>query len=86
MMVLLRFVNINICITQWVPEITHHCPNTPFLLVGNKLDLREDPATLERLAEQKQGPVSTLELHKMAEEVGALTYCETYVAYYTVYL
>ena len=26
--------------TKWVPEIRHHCPNTPFILVGTKADLR----------------------------------------------
>lgn len=25
---------------RWWPEITHHCPGTPYVLVGNKLDLR----------------------------------------------
>ena len=34
---------------RWLPEIAHHCPNTPYLLVGTKLDLRDDPATIERL-------------------------------------
>ena len=27
---------------KWLPEIRHHCPNTPFLLVGTKSDLRKD--------------------------------------------
>ena len=26
---------------KWVPEITHHCPKTPFLLVGTQSDLRD---------------------------------------------
>ena len=25
---------------KWIPELTHHCPNTPFMIVGNKQDLR----------------------------------------------
>jgi len=39
-----RFVNFIQCILiayvtlpQWVPEITRHCPETPFLLVGLKV-------------------------------------------------
>jgi cell division control protein 42 len=27
---------------KWVPEIEHHLPDTPFLLVGTKMDLRTD--------------------------------------------
>ena len=26
---------------QWIPEIKDHCPDTPIVLVGTKLDLRE---------------------------------------------
>ena len=29
-------------VTKWVPEITLHCPKTPFLLVGLKSDLIEE--------------------------------------------
>eukprot|EP01084_Bolivina_argentea_P299042 515445_1 len=32
------FDNIN---AKWIPEIKHHCPNTPFLLIGMKSDLKE---------------------------------------------
>merc|ERR1711864_61295 len=35
---------------KWVPEITHHCQKTPFLLVGTQIDLRDDAATIEKLA------------------------------------
>ena len=26
---------------KWLTEVRHHCPNTPFILVGTKTDLRE---------------------------------------------
>jgi len=31
---------------KWFPEVSHHCPNTPVILVGTKLDLRDDPVSL----------------------------------------
>ena len=43
---------------KWVPEITHHCPKTPFLLVGTQIDLRDDPSTIEKLAKNKQKPIT----------------------------
>ena len=35
---------------KWVPEVRHHCPNTPFLLVGVKSDMRYDPDRVRKLA------------------------------------
>jgi len=28
--------------TKWLPELRHHCPDTPILLVANKVDLTND--------------------------------------------
>lgn len=39
-------------IVQWYPEITHHAPSTAVVLVGTKLDLREDQATIEKLRDR----------------------------------
>jgi GTPase SAR1 family protein len=33
------------CLLKWYPEVHHYAPDTPILLVGTKLDLREDPKT-----------------------------------------
>ncbi len=48
---------------QWVPEIAHHCPGTPFILAGTKLDLlsgesESSRSTLKVLADKKMPPVS----------------------------
>jgi GTPase SAR1 family protein len=40
------------CLLQWYPEIAHHAPSTSIVLVGTKLDLREDPATIEKLRDR----------------------------------
>ena len=37
---------------KWYPEISHHAPSTSIVLVGTKLDLREDPATIEKLRDR----------------------------------
>ena len=44
---------------QWNPEVQHFCSGVPKLLVGLKLDLRNDPNTLKELAKVGQKPVST---------------------------
>lgn len=31
-------------LAKWLPEIRHHCPRTPILLIGTKQDLVQDPA------------------------------------------
>ena len=61
---------------KWLPEISHHCPNTPFFLVATKLDLRDNPATIARLAENKLQPISQEQGKKMAKELGG-RYFET---------
>ena len=67
---------INLSNAQWVPEITHHCQKTPFLLVGTQIDLRDDAATCEKLAKNKQKPI-TYELgEKLAKELKAVKYVE----------
>jgi small GTP-binding protein len=45
--------------SKWVPEVTHHCPNTKIILVGTKLDLRDDKETLDRLHGKGQDTIST---------------------------
>uniref|UniRef100_A0A8C7WWS5 Uncharacterized protein n=1 Tax=Oryzias sinensis TaxID=183150 RepID=A0A8C7WWS5_9TELE len=54
---------------QWVPEITHHCPKTPFLLVGTQIDLRDDPSTVEKLAKNKQKPITPETAEKLARDL-----------------
>ena len=35
--------------SKWIPEVNHHCPDAPIILVGTKADLRENTEELERL-------------------------------------
>ncbi len=61
---------------QWYPEIDHHAPNVPIILVGTKLDLREDPATLESLRQKRMEPVSYDQALMCAKEIRAHKYLE----------
>ena len=64
------------CRLQWVPEISHHCQKTPFLLVGTQIDLRDDAATIEKLAKNKQKPLTQEVGEKLAKELRAVKYVE----------
>lgn len=63
-------------LSQWVPEISHHCPRTPFLLVGTQVDLRDDSNTVEKLAKNKQRPISPESGEKLARDLRAVKYVE----------
>ena len=43
---------------KWYPEISHHAPGVPKILVGTKLDLRDNTAEVERLRSRKQSPIT----------------------------
>ena len=61
---------------KWVPDLMHHSPKTPFLLVGTKIDLKDDARTLSALAKIKQRPVTKEIGEKLAKELGAVRYLE----------
>ena len=61
---------------QWHPEVSHHCPSSPILLVGTKLDLREDKETVEKLKEKRLTPISTTQGLKLQKDIGAAKYME----------
>lgn len=61
---------------KWYSEIKYFCPKTPVILVGTKLDLREDVATLEKLKARHQVPISPQKGIQMAKEIGAIQYIE----------
>ena len=57
---------------QWHPEVSHHCPTTLIILVGTKLDLREEmetTATDSLFITHSQGL-------QLKEEIGAAKYLE----------
>jgi len=62
--------------TRWMPEIKQHCPGTPYILVGTMSDLREDKATIEKLATKNQKPLTVEMGNTLAYEIGAAKYIE----------
>ena len=61
---------------KWFPEVHHHCPGVPCLIVGTQTDLRDDPSVREKLGKQKMSPVKKEDGERMAKELGAVKYVE----------
>ncbi|XP_003456406.1 ras-related C3 botulinum toxin substrate 1-like isoform X3 [Oreochromis niloticus] len=61
---------------KWYQEVTHHCPNTPIILVGTKLDLRDDKDTLEKLKKNKISPITYSQGLALSKEIGSVKYLE----------
>jgi len=62
--------------SKWHPEISHHAPGVPFLLVGTKIDLRDDDEQLHRLREKGLDPISEARGAQLASQLGAQKYLE----------
>jgi len=60
--------------TKWFPEVDHHCPEAKKILVGTKIDLRNDKKVLEELNGEKLP--TTEQGENMAKEIGAKAYLE----------
>merc|ERR1711928_138661 len=52
---------------KWIPEITHHAPGVPIILIGTKSDLREDQETINGLKAKNLS---------MVAQIGATKYVE----------
>ncbi|KAM9908461.1 hypothetical protein OXX69_006020, partial [Metschnikowia pulcherrima] len=61
---------------KWFPEVHHHCPGVPCLVVGTQIDLRNDEVILQRLHRQKLSPISSDQGEKLAKELRAVKYVE----------
>ncbi|KAK4881368.1 hypothetical protein RN001_004687 [Aquatica leii] len=62
--------------SKWYPEIKHHCPDAPMILVGTKIDLRDDRETLNSLADQGLSPIKREQGQKLANKIRAVKYME----------
>lgn len=62
--------------SKWYPEISHHAPGVPFLLVGTKVDLRDDDEQVARLREKNLDPITEAKGNQLANQLGAQKYLE----------
>ncbi|EPZ31144.1 GTP-binding protein rhoA [Rozella allomycis CSF55] len=63
-------------VEKWVTEVIHFCQGLPYILVGCKMDLRNDPKTISDLAKNGQEPVSYEKAREIATNIGAVKYLE----------
>jgi len=62
--------------TKWLPELQHHAPDTPIILVGTKTDARSHSAILSKLAEAKKQPIQPAEGVALAKKEKCVGYHE----------
>jgi small GTP-binding protein len=62
--------------SKWIPEISYHCPNTPYLIVANKIDLRENDDLIQILKEKERTMVTYETGYNFAIKNGSKYYCE----------
>ena len=56
--------------------VRQHCPNTLIILVGTKLDLRDDEETTEKLKERHLAPITYTQGLQMQKDISAVKYRE----------
>ncbi|XP_023908443.1 rac-like GTP-binding protein RAC1 [Quercus suber] len=59
---------------KWIPELKHYAPNVPIVLVGTKLDLREDKHFLAD--HPGAAPITTAQGEELRKMIGAVLYIE----------
>lgn len=58
--------------SKWFPEIQHHAPGVPIILVGTKSDLRHDQNTINVLSQKGLSMVTTQAAQSQAQGIGAV--------------
>ena len=61
---------------KWVPELNSYCPNTPFLLVGTKIDMRDDPEQYNTMNNMGREIITEEQGQAMAQRIGAAKFVE----------
>jgi Ras-related C3 botulinum toxin substrate 1 len=61
---------------KWVPDLRASNPETPIVLVGTKLDLRESYPVVKELESRGETAITTELGRRLAAEIGAIQYLE----------
>jgi Ras-related C3 botulinum toxin substrate 1 len=61
---------------KWMPEIRHHCPDTPVILCGTKIDLREDRDFVNQLQKQNLQSIKREQGQRLCKKIRAFKYVE----------
>ncbi|KAE8729055.1 Rac-like GTP-binding protein 6 [Hibiscus syriacus] len=59
---------------KWIPELKHYAPGVPIILVGTKLDLREDEQFL--MDHPNAIPITTAQGEELKKQIGSSFYIE----------
>jgi small GTP-binding protein len=62
--------------SKWYPEIQHHCPGVPIILVGTKTDLRNDQGTIAQLQSKGMSMVTAQQADERVKEIQAVQHME----------
>jgi len=62
--------------SKWYPEIQHHAPGVPIILVGTKSDLRNDSSTLSQLRNKGLNIINVDQAKAMAAHINAVKHLE----------
>ncbi|VDN25511.1 unnamed protein product [Cylicostephanus goldi] len=72
----ISFENVQESYSQWIPELAHYSPNIPFLLVGTQVDQRYERTVVDKLARNRQKPITKEMGDKLARDLEAVQYVE----------
>ncbi|KKA21505.1 Rho GTPase Rho1 [Rasamsonia emersonii CBS 393.64] len=61
---------------KWISEVLHFCQGLPIILVGCKVDLRDDQKTIDELSKTSQRPVTYEQGEEVRKKIGAYKYLE----------
>lgn len=62
--------------SKWFTEITRYAPDTPFILVGTKLDTRTDESVTKQLAAKRQTAITKARGESLCAELKGFKYVE----------